>query len=84
MSDTILKREILELASQERLRMRAFGETAIYGRHKPFDGDSSRAINALSRLLDDGLVTIYRDEDGLFVGPSNPNLIDGEEVCDGL
>jgi hypothetical protein len=83
-SDTILKRELLELASQERLRMRAFGETVIFGHHRPFDGDSERATGALSDLLDHGLVTVYRDEDGLFVGPSNPALIEAEDVGHGV
>jgi hypothetical protein len=81
---TILKQELLQLANREQLRLRAFGETVIYGLHKPFDGNRDLALRALSRMLDDGLVAVYRDEDGLFVGPSNPALIESEEVDHGL
>ena len=73
---TILKGELLEIAAREKLRLRAFGETVIFGHHKPFDGDSQLALAALSAMIDGGQIGVYRDEDGLFVGPTDPDLID--------
>lgn len=82
---TILKGELLDLAAREALRMRAFGETVIFGQHKPFDGNYQLASEALSDMIDAGLVGVYRDEDGIFVGPSDPNHIEAQqEVSHGL
>ena len=83
-ASTIRKQELLDLAEGESLRLRAFGETAIFGQHEPFNGDYAGAARALSRLIDDGHVGVYRDEDGLFVGPSNPALIDAREASHGI
>lgn len=83
-ASTIRKRDLLALAERESLRLRAFGETAIFGQHEPFNGDYASAAQALSRLIDDGHVGVYCDEDGIFVGPSNPALIDAQEASHGL
>ena len=83
-ASTIRKQDLLDLAAGESLRLRAFGETAIFGQHEPFNGDYACAVQALSRLIDDGHVGVYRDEYGIFVGPSNPALIDAREASNGL
>lgn len=83
--DTILKSDLLEMAAQEALRMRAFGETVIYGHHKPFTPENrAAAVEVLSQMIDDGLIGVYQDEEGLFVGPINPALIEPQEVSHGL
>lgn len=84
MNSTVLKSDILDLAKQDKLRLRAFGETVVYGHHRPFDGNLRQAVRALSRMIDRGLVCVYRDESGLFVGPADPALIDSDEVRHGI
>lgn len=67
--------EIKELARRGKLRFRAFGEEDFYGVGHPFYGDLARAADELDRIMQTGMVALYYDQNGLFLGPSNPKFV---------
>ncbi len=48
-----------------RVRIRAFGETSIYGASTHHDGDLDKAADNLPTVLESGLCKLYMDEGGL-------------------
>lgn len=82
MSDQITMEALQELARRGKLRARAFGEHHLFGVHMPFRGDLERAAASLPGMFETGTVALYRDDNGLFVGPSNSRLIDTDPFAD--
>lgn len=74
-SETITVDEIKDLARRGKLRFRAFGEEHFYGVGHPFHGDLARAANDLDRILTCGMVAVYSDANGIFLGPINPFFV---------
>ena len=68
------------LALRGALRMRAFGEEHAFAIGVPHFGGLHEAVQMLPRLLLNGFLAVYRDEKGLFVGPTNPRLIDEDPL----
>ncbi len=64
------------LVSLGKVRLRAFGETAVFGLARPFEGNFEEASRALPQLLSENSMRVYCDDEGLFVGPSNPALVE--------
>lgn len=73
-SETITVDEMKTLARRGKLRFRAFGEEHFYGVGHPFYGDLARAANELDRVLACGMVAVYSDANGIFLGPLNPQF----------
>lgn len=63
-------------ARQGKLRIRAFGEDNFFGLDRIFGGNLDLAAKALPGMFDSGMLALYRDVDGLFLGPINPKLIE--------
>lgn len=74
-SETITVEEVKDLARRGKLRWRAFGEEYFYGVGHPFHGDLARAALELDRILSCGLVAVYSDKNGIFLGPRNPSFV---------
>lgn len=68
--------QIQDLARAGKLRMRAFGEDTFYGIGRPFSGNLERAADGIPHAFSTGMVALYYDADGIFIGPSNPKLVD--------
>lgn len=75
--DEITVTEVVEMARAQRLRLRAFGETVIFGQQLAFGGDPEHALATLSDCLTHGIFRVYRDREGIFVGPADPAYVDG-------
>lgn len=68
--------QLQNLARKGKLRTRIFGEEAFFGVGHPFRGDLDRAAASLPHAFEAGMVALYYDANGLFIGPSNPALVD--------
>lgn len=73
--DEITLDQLADLALRGRLRLRAFGEVSFYGFGPPFHGNLVAAAQDVKRLALTGAIAFYRDEDGIFIGPSNPKCV---------
>ena len=67
--------DVVALAAAGQLRARAFGETAIIGSDRLFNGDWSAAARFVSECLLHGHMVVYRDADGVFVGPPVARMV---------
>ena len=63
-------------ARRGNLRIRAFGENHFYGFDRIFGGNLDLAAAALPEMFGTGMLALYRDLHGLFLGPVNSKLID--------
>lgn len=78
---TIEKLQILARAGD--LRVRAFGETNVFGAARPYSGNFEQAAADLPDMLGSGLAKLYEDDDGLFIGPVNPTFVERDLPQDG-
>lgn len=67
--------DLQDIARRGKLRMRAFGQVTFFGTENCYGGSLSRAAEDLPRILNCGLVAVYRDCDGIFIGPKNIALV---------
>jgi len=74
-SKTMTIGELQDLARRGKLRMRAFGSVTFFGTEAFYGGSLDKAADDLPRLLNTGLVAVYFDGDGVFLGPSNIDLV---------
>lgn len=72
--------QLQDLARCGKMRMRIFGEESFYGIGLPFSGNLDRAADGLPHAFNTGMVALYYDANGLFIGPSNPALIDQDPL----
>ena len=71
-SSNVTMGQVLDMASYGRLRVRAFGETRIWGEGLVWGEIKKDPTDMLEQVLSNGLMRVYSDDDGLFVGPANP------------
>jgi hypothetical protein len=64
-----------QLARDGQLRWRAFGEERIYGSDRRFGGNLKVAAASLPSVIETGMVRVYKDALGFFIGPINPRYI---------
>lgn len=80
--ETIPLDDIVELARAGRLRVRAFGETVMWGNGRVWAGRNMEdTLDALAAALVDGVLRIYTDRDGVFVGPPDPFYVEHTPTC---
>lgn len=75
--DQVTLGEVLDLASMGVLRVRAFGECRFWGEGLVWGEINWDPVDMLEQVIDEGLMRVYSDENGLFVGPSNPARVGG-------
>jgi hypothetical protein len=75
MSDQISLDELVAMAEAGNLRIRAFGETHMFG-SGPAKLTRLTPRAFLTGALSEGLMVLYRDKDGLFLGPPSPQLVE--------
>lgn len=75
--------ELQKLARSGKLRVRAFGEQHLFGDEGSFfSANIDRAVEALPDMIGTGFLNVYQDEEGLFVGPSNPRLVETDPFAE--
>lgn len=74
--------DLQNLARHGQLRMRAFGQVTFFGTENFYGGSLVRAADDLPRILNCGLVAVYFDRDGIFIGPKNIELIGDADATD--
>lgn len=83
MSETITMDRLQDLARAGELRIRAFGETHVFGATRPYGGNLAQAAADLPDVLSSGLARLYEDEKGLFIGPNNPRYVASDLPAEG-
>ena len=73
--DTVTMGEILDRAGRGQLRFRAFGEIRYWGQGMVFQTADCNPVQLLEDLINEGMIRVYSDENGLFVGPHNPACV---------
>jgi hypothetical protein len=81
--ETITVDGVLDLIRMGRMRVRAFGETSILGADAIYNGDYVRAAQSARRALETGAFRVYRDKEGIFIGPRVPSLVERNPFADG-
>lgn len=76
----ITLQQLQDLARKGKLRTRVFGEETFFGIGFPFRGDLDRAASALPHAFSSGMMALYYDANGLFIGPSNPALVEKDPL----
>ena len=66
-----------EIARSGRLRIRAFGDERFFGIETTSGLDLETAAERLPEMMASGIAAVYRDSDGYFIGPKNPDCIGG-------
>lgn len=77
--DTVSAEDIHALAASGTLRYKSPSSSGLWGEAGTFSGDLERAADVLLWSLDAGIASIYRDDDGFYVGPSYQFLLEMAE-----